>query len=213
MRPELEPLPERMQHLRIDDRGYPVPWFVPWIDGRPEFRAMCADKRRKAIKDNRCWVCGGSLYQQALAFVIGPMCGINRTTAEPPGHLECARWSARNCPFLTLREVRRREDDLTRSCPVGPGVRLKRNPGVALVWVCDGFARFSDGAGDFLIRVGEPSLLEFYAHGRVATRAEIDHSIETGFPLLADLAKLEGEAAMAELQRMRADFERRLPAE
>src|SRR5437667_1054661 len=121
MRAELEPLPERMRHLRIDDRGYPVPWFVPWVDGQPEFRAMDAVKRHKAIKDGRCWVCGGSLYGQKKVFVIGPMCGVNRTTAEPPNHLECARWSARNCPFLTQREIKRREDDLTRSCSC-PGV-------------------------------------------------------------------------------------------
>jgi hypothetical protein len=36
------------------------------------------------------------------SFVVGPMCGINRNSAEPPSHKECAQWSARNCPFLSV---------------------------------------------------------------------------------------------------------------
>ena len=45
LRAELEPLPPRMQTLSIDERGYPVPWFVDWVEGRPEFRAMNPQKR------------------------------------------------------------------------------------------------------------------------------------------------------------------------
>jgi hypothetical protein len=38
LRPELTELPLRMRGLPLDERGYPVPWFVAWIDGKPEFR-------------------------------------------------------------------------------------------------------------------------------------------------------------------------------
>jgi hypothetical protein len=34
-------MPESVGRLPVDHRGYPVPWFVAWIDGKPEFR--CAD--------------------------------------------------------------------------------------------------------------------------------------------------------------------------
>ena len=37
----LPPMPSRIAALPVDERGYPVPWFVAWIDGKPEFR--CAD--------------------------------------------------------------------------------------------------------------------------------------------------------------------------
>jgi hypothetical protein len=110
MRAGLEPLPGRMLGLPVDKRGYPVPWFVDWLDGEPEFRAMDPEKWAKAIKRKLCWVCGQQLGTR-FSFVLGPMCGINRTTAEPPCHLDCARWSARNCPFLTAQMTRRREDD------------------------------------------------------------------------------------------------------
>src|SRR6516164_3611940 len=95
----LEPLPDKLKHLPIDERGYPVPWFVDWVDGKPEFRAMDGRKFRDAIKKRLCWVCGDRLGIN-LAFLAGPMCGINRTSAEPPSHYICAAWSARNCPFL-----------------------------------------------------------------------------------------------------------------
>jgi hypothetical protein len=40
LKPTLESLPVRLQGLPIDERGYPVPWFVAWENGKPEFRAM-----------------------------------------------------------------------------------------------------------------------------------------------------------------------------
>src|SRR5262252_8862699 len=101
VRPELEQIPERMRDLPLDHRGYPVPWFVSYIDGPdgtkiPEFRAMDTFKFATAIREDRCWVCGWKLGQWKC-FVVGPMCGINRVSSEPPSHLECAPWSARNC--------------------------------------------------------------------------------------------------------------------
>src|SRR5580692_7475343 len=96
---DMSTLPRRMTALPIDERGYPVPWFVDWIDGKPEFRAMDPRKFVRAIKEKLCWVCGQRLGVN-VCFVAGPMCGINRTSSEPPSHRECAVWSAQNCPFL-----------------------------------------------------------------------------------------------------------------
>lgn len=93
IRPELEALPVRLRKLPVDARGYPVPWFVDWIEGPegrvPEFRAMDPRKWVRAVKERLCWVCGEALGRW-LVFPIGPMCAITRTTAEPPSHLDCA---------------------------------------------------------------------------------------------------------------------------
>jgi hypothetical protein len=50
-----------MSDLPVDERGFPVPWFVAWFDGKPEFRAMDGLKWIRAVREHLCWVCGGRL--------------------------------------------------------------------------------------------------------------------------------------------------------
>jgi hypothetical protein len=56
---DFKTMPARMRDLPLDERGYPVPWFVAWVDGKPEFRAMDRHKFVTAIREKRCWVCAG----------------------------------------------------------------------------------------------------------------------------------------------------------
>ena len=190
---KFEPLPARMQNLQIDDYGRPVPWFVAWIDGKPEFRAFDSAKLVQAIRFKLCWVCGERLGVN-MCFVAGPMCGVNRTSAEPPSHLECGRWSARNCPFLSNPRMVRREDDLINHQTLrdaAPGMALARNPGVAMLWITRQYETFDDGRGGRLIQMGEPESVEWYAEGRHATRAEVLASVESGLPNLEATARTE----------------------
>ena len=207
-RSDLEPVPLRMAHLPIF-RGYPVPWFVGWVDGVPEFRAADFEKRTAAIKKHLCWVCGGSLGRYQV-FVIGPMCGINRTTAEPPSHRECAVYSARNCPFLSKRQMTRRTNDLPE-VRAAAGHSFDRNPGVTLLWTTTYFSLFGDGRGGTLIEVGDPLSVEWYRQGRAATRAEVAHSVETGLPLLEKLCDGKPDD-LAELNRRAKGLEALYPA-
>jgi len=209
VREELEALPLRMRNLPVDERGYPVPWFVAWQDGKPEFRAMDQAKWVKAVRFHLCWVCGGELgiYK---TFVAGPMCGINRTSAEPPCHQECAQWSARNCPFLSNPQQARREMHDGMSLVDAPGFALQRNPGVTLLWTTKTYSVFDDGHGKPLISFGEPTNVEFIAEGRKATRAEIEYSIETGLPALVALAQQQ-DGAMKYLMEARDKFLQYLP--
>lgn len=211
MRPELEPLPKRMKDLPLDARGYPVPWFVAWVDGEPEFRAMDHQKWARAIQRGLCWCCGEKLGKH-LTFVIGPMCGVNLTSSEPPSHLDCARWAARNCPFLTLRQVKRREDETTKGCPIVGGIAISRHPGVTLLWTTRSYKVFRDGKGGYLLNFGPAESVEWYSHGRTATRAEIVASVESGMPFL-EVEAVKQEGAMEALAKMKADFEKLYPAE
>ena len=205
LNPSIEKPTARIAKLPIDGRGYPVPWFVPSIDGNPEFRAFDAQKWIDAVRYSLCWVCGEQLGSYK-AFVLGPMCGITRTTSEPPCHLECAEWSARNCPFLSQPKAVRREDEFTDKCD-SAGIQIKRNPGVTLIWVTKQFRVFNDPQGKPLITVGNPTKIKWYHQGRPATREDVEHSIDTGCPLLLEQAKKDGPAAVAELNRMRKAFE------
>lgn len=99
VRPELPPMPPRVAQLPLDpDRGYPVPWFAAWFDadgqpcergqGKPDYRVVHPEDVRDAHRFELCWICGGRRGAFAT-FVIGPMCAVNRTSAEPPSHLDC----------------------------------------------------------------------------------------------------------------------------
>src|SRR5262245_37991696 len=145
-RPELPPVPERMQRLPVR-RGYPVPWFVAVVNDDYHFPTADARKLPLALKKRLCWVCGQRLGG-FLAFVIGPMCAINRVTSEPPCHRDCAIFSATACPFLARPHMKRREEQ-PEGATLPAGIYLDRNPGVALVWVTKKFwlRRVSAGPG------------------------------------------------------------------
>jgi hypothetical protein len=181
-------LPEHMRGLPVDHRGFPVPWFVPWVDGEPHFPAADARKFTEATKHGKCWVCGGTMGKFRAA-VIGPMCALNRTIAEPQSHVECARFSARRCPFLANPRMGRvpdhKQPDDVRD---PPGVALRRNPGACAVWIeRQPSMQFYTGNG-FLFKLGEPDAVEWYANGREAFREEVLMSIKTGLPALMELA-------------------------
>ena len=200
-------LPAQMRQLPVDHRGFPVPYFVAWEDGKPVFPAMDRRKFQLALHQKRCWVCGGKLFANK-AFVIGPMCCVNRINSEPPSHVECAEFSAKNCPFLSRPMAKRTfEGDRTQVA----GIMIDRNPGVVAVWVTDRFKPFDAGNGT-LFDLGPPKRLQFYALGRIATDAEIRQSVETGLPLLMDAARKDGDWALNELAVAIANFDRLLQA-
>jgi hypothetical protein len=202
-------LPERMKDLPIDARGFPVPWFVAWENGKPEFRAMDPAKFRRAIKEKLCWVCGNRLGVN-LAFVAGPMCGINRTSAEPPGHRECALWSVQNCPFMNNPRMVRNESGLdSETLDSMAGFGIKRNPGVSMIWNTRQYEVFKVDNG-FLIQMGEPESVGWWACGRSATRADVMESIDSGLPNLLAIAKTE-KGGIEALEEARRRFDKWLP--
>src|SRR4051794_18777284 len=81
LRKDLPPLPQAMKGLRIDARGFPVPWFVSWVNaagqpvrdgqGEPDFRVINAEKIGRCVRGNLCWICGGPMGA-FKTFVIGP---------------------------------------------------------------------------------------------------------------------------------------------
>ena len=208
-RPGLPDRPPRMAKLILDSRGFPVPWFVALIDGVPDFRVIRENGIAYAHNYGICWLCGEPLGRYG-AFVIGPMCGINRVNSEPPSHRDCAEYAVRACPFMTKPRMVRNERGLDESVKPA-GVGLRRNPGVVLLWVTKSWKPFRVDNG-VLFRLGEPTDIAFYACGRKATREEIDASIASGLPLLEEPAHAEGPDAVKALARMKADFDQRLPA-
>lgn len=206
-------LPDRMKRLPVDHRQFPVPWFVAWVDGEPQFPIADGEKYALAWRNRLCWVCGEKLGRFS-SFVIGPMCAVNRTSSEPPSHRECAQFSARNCPFLTRPRMKRvGEENMPSGVRDPAGTMLARNPGVALVWTTLNPSVFKVANGT-LFNIGDPQSVEWYAEGRAASRAEVMASIESGLPALEDMCRKDRdvEGAFEELERRKIDALTLVPA-
>jgi hypothetical protein len=223
----LPPLPSRMRGLPVSDRGYPVPYFVAWLGpdgkptprgaGTPDFRVVHPGTIAQCHTLSLCWLCGMRLGS-FRSFVIGPICALNRTSSEPPSHLECADYAARACPFLTRPKEKRNEHRMPEGHLPPSGHMILRNPGVALVWTVRKYGVFSDGEGGALFDVGTPKHVRWYCEGRPATRAEVLASIDSGLPLLEEAARTEDRpelvtAVLAEIRRRYETAMRLLPVE
>jgi hypothetical protein len=195
-------MPPRLRNLPRDARGYPVPWFVDWPNGVPDFRVVDARKYPRAVRERRCWICG-DIMGRYMAFVIGPMCAINRISSEPPSHRECAEYAAQVCPFLARPEARRNPMNLPTEAYDAAGIGISRNPGVTLVWITHSYERLvvprkfeGQANSGVLFQVGPATAVKWYAHGRIATPAEVWASIDSGLDLLRTQAEVEGPEAV-----------------
>jgi hypothetical protein len=215
--------PARIARLPRDHRGFPVPWFVQWLKdgkpspsgvGEPDFRIMDGKRFSMALRRPHCWVCG-ELMGVHRVFTIGPMCAINRVISEPPAHRECAEFSVKACPFLSRPRMRRNEHDMPANGQPAPGFHLDRNPGAVCLWETPTYKPFRTRAGTdgVLFRLGDPVRVDWYANGRLATRAEVLASIDGGYPELEKIARLECPAAVTELAAARVRMLPLLPME
>lgn len=196
-------MPARIRSLPVDRRGFPVPFFVDWIevgDGvkEPDHRMVRRSAATEALSFNKCWICGQQLGQYKV-FPIGPMCAINKISAEPPSHLDCAVFAVKACPFMANPSAKRNERGLTgeEQCASG-GTMIRRNPGVMALWVTKSFRgeRLSNG---LVFRMGPPERIEWWKEGRAATRDEVVEAIDSGCPILQAEAAKGGERELKEL--------------
>lgn len=212
-------MPERIRALLISPKGFPVPFFVQWVDdgkpvacgqGTPDFRVMDTEKFRVAMRKPICWICGQPMGVHRV-FTIGPMCSINRIISEPPSHRECAEFAVKACPFLANPRMRRNEKNLPEHGEV-PGFHLDRNPGATCLWETSAYKPFRPFNGGVLFKLGDPTRVDWWALGQPATRAQVIASINGGYPELERMAKMEGATAISDLARARERALAYLPA-
>jgi hypothetical protein len=199
------PMPVRLARRPLTSRGFPVPWFASQING--EWNLVAIDPRKivEALSKKLCWVCGGPLGRY-MAFVIGPMCTVNRVSAEPPVHRECAEYTVRACPFLANPRMRRNEVEaatLGSGPETTPGIMLQHNPGAQAIWITKS-AKVERHGNGVLFFLGEPTEVLWYARGAPATRADILASFDIGLPKLRAVAEAEGAGKEMEAQWAKA---------
>jgi hypothetical protein len=189
--------PPAIRTLPKDRRGYPIPWFVPIINGEPDFRVVDPSRILEAHRRKLCWVCGRKITGRK-SFTVGPMCVVNRVSAEPPSCLSCARFAVTACPFLSRPLAKRAALDGLPRQPAA-GLMIERNPGVTVIWETASYHTIADNR-HILFRFGAPLRTSWWREGRPATRAEILDSIETGLPALQRIAEMEGFESLASLR-------------
>jgi len=196
--------------LPKDQRGFPVPWFVAWVNGDPDFRMIDTPKLPLAVKRSLCWICGMVKSYRHHTFVIGPMCAINRVTSEPPCHYECAEFAIKACPFLTQPRMRRNEKSMPEKYQEAVGTHLDHNPGVTCLWTTREFRPFQVDGG-VLFRLGKSENVSWFREGRAATRLEVEAAIEKGLPKLKELAASDGQEGLKELEHCHNEAKKLLP--
>lgn len=205
-------MPARVAALPRNPVGYPIPWFVAvQSDGSRDFRIASLDRMAEAVNRQLCWVCGQPLGSY-VAFTLGPMCAVNRVSAEPPCHRDCALYSAMVCPFLSNPAMRRREIRDPQDPLIAPaGHAILRNPGVALVWVTRSYQAFQSPAGGqgWLFQIGEPTETQWFAAGQRATRAQVAEAMDAGMPALAEACQLDDDPESS-LRMLNDDYQRAL---
>ncbi|MYR58877.1 hypothetical protein GTY54_22425 [Streptomyces sp. SID625] len=177
------PPPPRLARLPRDKHGRLVPWFVGSVNGEPDHRLVRPGGITDAVRCKLCLLCGQTLgsYQ---TFVVGPMCVINRVSAEPPSHKDCAEYAARACPFLTHPHMRRRENLPDDTVPPD-GEMNPRNPGACVTWTT---RKWLKKPGMQLFTFDEPTWVAWWREGRPATYAEAVDALVSGHDFLAEEA-------------------------
>jgi hypothetical protein len=182
-------IPRQMQHLPRDPDGNPIPWWVPTIDGHPDYRAVSRAKVTEALRGHLCWVCGWTLGPR-VAFVLAGGTLLSRQSTEPPSHEACATYAAQVCPFLAAR-------------PDG-------TPATVAVWVTRTIEVFPDDSGTPILRAAEPVTVTWWHAGQPATRQEALDALDAGRATLRALT--DAPATIEHLERRHAEAAAWLPA-
>lgn len=106
------PIPERMQKLDRDARGYPVPFNILRDDqGKPHFTINDHAKARRCILERRCPICGDE-HDETLWFAGGPLSALHAKGAyfDQPMHAECVHYAMQVCPYLAAPKYTGRID-------------------------------------------------------------------------------------------------------
>jgi hypothetical protein len=167
--------PARIRALPVDQRGYPVPRFVAWFDGKPDHRVIDPAYVHRCIRDRVCWICGEPLGRTGF-FAFGPACALEQTTGEPPMHRGCAEYAVRACPFLSRPTAHRRRAAMPPDDLIVSEQHIEGNPGVTVLWGTKDWTPFTHPGlkmnGGILFRFGEPVEVLWYTEGRLARRVE-----------------------------------------
>ncbi|HEV3223928.1 MAG TPA: hypothetical protein VGZ90_13660 [Puia sp.] len=134
-------IPDFLSHLKVDERGYPIPFFVPIVDGKPNFKYADLNKFNICTEKHLCWVCGKKLIKDSFYFISGPIGLHNRIHSDPAMHKECAQFTLMVCPHLYFYKAERKATD------TAPPYQLSGKPECLFLVKSSKYKLVSDGIG------------------------------------------------------------------
>ncbi len=153
------PVPVAM--LPRDARGFPIPFFAPWRDGKPVFAVADERKRAQCATQRLCWICGQPLFDR-IAFVGGPQAAENRSFGDPASHVECAVYAVQVCPFIADPNYRARA--FSEGTDAVPG-QIDAKPDRTCVYVTHGYKVLRFPNGDWLLRADPATEVQWWKDG------------------------------------------------
>lgn len=105
-------IPAFLSHLKVNNNGYPIPYFVAYKDGKPDFRLLDPQKQVFCATHKKCAICGKKLFDKSYYFISGPEGYKNKVSTDPAMHRQCAEYSINSCPHLHLQKAHRRENGI-----------------------------------------------------------------------------------------------------
>lgn len=174
MNPRSIPVPERMAHLPLDKRGYPI-FFGAMIDddGTPYFTVNDDRKRELMVAHDLCSICGKTLLRGRW-FAGGPASAFHERGAyiDMPMHDECVHYALRACPYLAAprygREVGQRQAESGKlgTVLVDPTM-IEGRPDVFVAVMAIGQKMVGDDPFHQYVKPKQPyRKIEFWRHGR-----------------------------------------------
>lgn len=109
MKPHFD-IPPQLRHLKLDERGYPIPFFAPIVDGKPNFRFQDDHKRDICLQKKLCPICGQKLYKDFTYQVTGPEGLKNGISSDAMMHKVCAEFTLQACPHIHFGKAERKEE-------------------------------------------------------------------------------------------------------
>lgn len=194
--------PENIRRLKVDARGFPIPYFVAMVNGKPDHRVVDPRKVQPALAGGLCWICGEPMGGDS-AFVMGPTSAFTRVTSEPASHWACGCFAAQACPFLTQPRMRRNHKGLEGVTLTAPGNMLPQNGGLAVVWATSTFTQAPNSEGKTTFSLGQPTQVAWFREGRPASREEVVAFIETTVGRFRTLVEQGGPPAAKRLAEYR----------
>jgi hypothetical protein len=203
-------MPKRISSLPVSEKGYPVPFFVSYFDGKPDFRIMDQAKMHRCVRDGLCWICGQKLGRHK-AFSSGPLLAVSKLSAEPPSHVDCAVFAAQTCPFMLLPKSKRREANKPKEARVmGGDVIMERNPGATLVWITHSYSIIDHG-DDVFFQIGEPSNVAWYSEGKLASRSAAKDALDGSVDASIEKMMVDNPRQVANLKESALNADQYLP--